>query len=200
MLPRPTSRAPKPKERLLCFSPYLRSPYNHVRSHHPVISSNKNDRDSNPTRAAPVPLTLRPRPSLPPPSFLYHLLACHFLFRCLSLSLVCKSKCSRSALFSLCSPVVAGIVYSRCVCDCTMMMIVLLILLPGLSSVAVKASLQWPGDVHTRSSCCFVFVRWCRFVLPGTAVYVIPSNTSIPSVPSQDVRCKCSVAPGTVKY
>lgn len=64
-----------------------------------------------------------------------------------------------------------------------MMMIVLLILFRGLSSVAVKALLQRPKDVHTRSSSCFAFVRWCRFVLPGTSVYVIPSNN--PSLLSQ---------------
>lgn len=88
------------------------------------------------------------------------------------------------ALFPLCSPVAAGIVYSRCVCDCPMMMIVLLILFRGPSSVAVKALLQWPEDVHTRSSSCFVFVALVPYlVLPGTSVYVIPSNN--PSLLSQ---------------
>lgn len=40
-------------------------------------------------------------------------------------------------------------------CDCSMMMIVLLIPLPGHPSVAFELSLQLPEDVHTRSSCCF---------------------------------------------
>lgn len=79
-----------------------------------------------------------------------------------------------------------------------MMMIVLLILLPGYSSVAVAVDKlrPYPGM--------YILDRFAVFlcfgalsVLLGTSVYVIPSNNL--SLLSQRLQCKCSLH-GTVKY
>jgi hypothetical protein len=118
-------------------------------------------------------------PILPPcpPSFLYHLLACHFLFP--FLSLLCKSKCSIGLLFLVffqllqvsCTAAAWWVIPMRlfhdddCAFDPA----------PRALERCRQGAALVPGDVHTRLFCCFAC--WCPFVCClALDSYVIPSN------------------------
>lgn len=168
--PRPT----RANKRSLCFFPPC-LPSNHVRSYHSVLSSNEKRCDSNFKLAALVPSssTSPNRPSTLFPLRFYTTFS-HVIF---SLSLLCKSKCSIGLIFLVFFQLLQ-VSCTAAACDCSMMMIVLLILRPGHSSVLFTVA------VRVLPQCLGMYILDCFAALPVGALlfclaldsYVIPSN------------------------